>query len=446
MARDPQRLVIPAGMHYECVQCGKSCRTPWDISIDEASAARLAKLDLDTLRQDSGVGDVLIAQKTAKAGRIFAKTCSSCPFLQKDNLCAIHAAHGHDTKPQVCQDFPYRYVETPTGTYVGLSFACTAVLRDHGPTVESQRPLLNQNYPKSLAVLSPDHPQPRIDRRREISWEAYEAIEEDLDEILAIEGIPVGQRIVAQSIYLDMACLLFRQVLPPDVAARTGVAPADSGTSEDIEVAEVLHNRFIADGHTARLVAIAAKVRAHPMLQRAFIGMTTAFHHSLVMKGGKRPTRAQASMSILRHYLGNALGVGSIQLGGIPRPFRLDDFRRIRIDLSPEGHADRLLTRYLRHCLFRKDLLLGESVWLRQRHLAIYHALARWHAIGRAAADGAAEVSAEHFQDAVRDVEAQYNLHMNFARVFEELPTLAPILDAAARRPTFAGAMTGPTV
>lgn len=446
MARDPQRLVIPADMRYECVQCGKSCKTSWDISIDDESAARLATLDLDALRQDSGVGDVLLSHKTAKANRIFAKTCSSCPFLQKDNRCAIHAAHGHDTKPEVCQDFPYRYVETPTGTYVGLSFACTAVLQNHGPTVESQRPFLNRNYPKSLAVLSPDHATPRIDRRREITWAAYEALEEDLDEILALDGVPVGQRIVAQSIYLDMACALFRQVLPPEVAGAPGIAPADSGTSTDEEVAEVLHNRFVADGHTSRLLAIAAKVRPHPMLQRAFIGMTTAFHQSLVVKGGKRPSRATASMSILRHYLGNAMGVGSIQLGGLPRPFRFDAFRETALDLSPDSHADRLLTRYLRHCLFRKDLLLGESVWLRQRHLGIYHALARWHAVGRASADDAKAVSVEHFRDAVRDVEAQYNLHTNFARVFEELPTLGPILDAAARRPTFAGAMTGPTV
>lgn len=50
-----------------------------------------------------------------------------CFFFQ-DSHCALHASHGADSKPLICQTYPYNFVDTPDGIFVSLLFSCPSVV------------------------------------------------------------------------------------------------------------------------------------------------------------------------------------------------------------------------------------------------------------------------------------------------------------------------------
>jgi len=56
-----------------------------------------------------------------------------CSYLN-DSACTLQDV----AKPGMCQLFPYSFIDTPEGTYVGLSFASTGVLQNSGQLLEEQ--------------------------------------------------------------------------------------------------------------------------------------------------------------------------------------------------------------------------------------------------------------------------------------------------------------------
>src|SRR5690606_26786650 len=99
-------------------------------------------------------------------------------------------------------EFPFRYVETANGVFVGLSFACTAVLQNAGPPVGEQAAELEAGFAKSKMILHRREPV-RLTNRHEISWDAYLLLEEDLQTIIGTTREPIGLRLAAQATYLD---------------------------------------------------------------------------------------------------------------------------------------------------------------------------------------------------------------------------------------------------
>ena len=57
----------------------------------------------------------------------------SCRFLGADNLCQVHSALGFAAKPFAGRLYPFTFVITPVGAFIGVRFACPAVVRGEGP-------------------------------------------------------------------------------------------------------------------------------------------------------------------------------------------------------------------------------------------------------------------------------------------------------------------------
>lgn len=442
-------LHVPEGIRYDCVQCGRCCRAQWEIPVDTESEKRLAQYDLTALLPPELLGPYLIERKTEKADKVLLRHAGGCAFLAEDNLCRIHGAHGLASKPQACQDFPYRYVETPGGVFTGVSFACTAILANHGTPVGEQRPWLEQNRRASLMAFAELKPV-RFTPERAISWDAYEELESQWRGILAQRQRPWRLRLAAINIHLDLLLRLFRaaqpQLSPHGLAiAEKEYFPADSGPASDRELVDSLRKRMQGNGDWAELFRITTATRPNPALQRAFLGLITAFRQTFLAVDQK-PSRPRAIASVLRHYVSHAFRLGDVHLQPLGRPFPYAALRRIRLPAEEGSDTEELLTRYFDHMLFRKDLLLAESVWLGARLLQMLGALVTWHATGRASHDGSSVVLLDHLREGIRDVERVYVFHTRFGRFFRDMPMLGNFLDLILARPSFIGAMAGPAV
>lgn len=113
---------------------------------------------------------------------------NGCPYLndQPSHRCSIHPR-----RPSACREFPFRATHTPGGTYIGLSFACTAVSQKLGPPVTAvkrdfQELTLHQFHPELVPGLQAD-------------WDTYLCIEEFLTDQLCF---PTGTFSAALAISL----------------------------------------------------------------------------------------------------------------------------------------------------------------------------------------------------------------------------------------------------
>jgi Fe-S-cluster containining protein len=128
---------------YRCRHTGACCRAGWTIPFDETEAARVHTLSLS---------EGLIVHLPG-GGKIAAKSHSgACVFFDRDNLCAIQRAGGHDALPVSCRIFPRSVLMDPRGTFVSLSHFCptaAALLFVEGP------PAAIIDAPSSLVGVGP---------------------------------------------------------------------------------------------------------------------------------------------------------------------------------------------------------------------------------------------------------------------------------------------------
>jgi len=171
-------LRLPEGFRYSCIGCGRSCTDFDAVAIDAGTAERLRRLPLFHPRLPAGDGglpytrDLTLRRVPAEGGG------ARCVYLDLDRRCALHVVHGPEAKPVTCRTFPFRFFDTPAGTFVGLSFACTAVLEERGELLEARRPELE--YLARLAPRERIGGEVRVAPGRTIAWHEYEVLEADL--------------------------------------------------------------------------------------------------------------------------------------------------------------------------------------------------------------------------------------------------------------------------
>lgn len=130
---DSGRLHLPTEQNYDCVQCGRSCQAGWDIAVEEPVRRQLEGHPL-TLRVIQEHGAALVEKK----GGPVLKMAPACGYLEPDLLCGIHRHIGVQAKPNICRLFPYILSHTPEGTYVGVSYSCTAARQNLGRPLAAQ--------------------------------------------------------------------------------------------------------------------------------------------------------------------------------------------------------------------------------------------------------------------------------------------------------------------
>lgn len=160
-------LVLPP-LHYDCLQCGLSCRT-FDVELRPEEAARL-----------SGRPHFLPLRQLDPERFFLPKHLDgSCLCLNQDTLCQIHLEQGHAAKPQTCKNFPFHRLATPGGVFVGASFLCTAIVRGHGRPLEEQRQELSAQFLSDSEEVAQ---QWLFWEDLSLDWGSYQSIEQHLSQ------------------------------------------------------------------------------------------------------------------------------------------------------------------------------------------------------------------------------------------------------------------------
>lgn len=129
------RLHVPVGIRFECTRCANCCLS-WPVPLNEKDVKRLtvalqcseAELPVSFLspaERQAGLAGFSRALEKRSDGR--------CSYLS-DSICTLQDL----AKPSMCQLFPYSFIDTPEGTFVGLSFASTGVLQNSGRLLQEQ--------------------------------------------------------------------------------------------------------------------------------------------------------------------------------------------------------------------------------------------------------------------------------------------------------------------
>ena len=400
------QIHLPAGENWTCCHSGVCCRAFDTIPVDDATAERLRGLDVSGCPgagRGAMCGADLLLPPAAAGSSFHLKQHDDrrCVFLGADSLCELHTLAGPDAKPQSCRDFPFLFRETPTGVYVGLSFVCRAVRDNHGIPVTDQRDALS-------AALGQGHDRVRIGdtvrltRRLEVSWAQYLSIETALLEILAIESDPFPRRLIAAHVWLNMIDMYWQALHGPFPPG------ADANRLTDSELED-----FIAAGRGGEFRdprRVAARKAGSRLVRRMFLGMITSFGNALWAGGGRRAVTRGVTFQYLRH----AVSLGGVRLQ--PFPASVPHSELARMTLPERGPAAGLVDRYVRHAIFRKDLVTHFPVWKGLSVLLLGCALIPWYAAAAAASDGRKAPGDEDFSEAVRCVELIYGCHSKFAR------------------------------
>ncbi len=418
-------LHLPPKMKYDCVMCGRGCADFWEIPVDEVSEQRLQPYNLKPHQQRLTESPPFVPSEF-DSGKALCRENDVCTFLKENKACALHEALGPKIKPQACIDFPFRYVQTPAGPYVGLSFACTAILQDHGAEVETRRAELEDEYARSIHHRDANRPV-KISARISLDFEAYLALERTLDEIFALPGVELSRRLYCAAQFMELVLETFKASrLRGESSVELSVDEQLAGqTASDLQLIETLARRFQAD-RWGRLLAKSVREKPVPAQHRAFIGLIASYRQAL-WRGANRKS---ALIYLARHFITNALMIRAVQLKPLNAKMRPADVKRFWPADVPGSERDQLLTRFFRHALFRKDLLLSENIRAGLQFMLMQFALINWYTVAFSMEAYAGNPPDNIDQEALRTVEKYYGNHSRFTEFLESQPLLLTMLQS----------------
>ena len=182
MADDAQMILhIPEGINFECSGCGNCCFS-WPVPLTLADVRRIEEIEelernspspggsnnLSNLSNLSDLSDLSAGSSSirklpssgygaaAYTHTLEKRADGRCKFLTESSQCRLHLQYGPDSKPRMCQLFPYTFTPTPSGLYASLSFASSAALYNTGRPLSEQAEFLQSRW-KLLEELLPDY-------------------------------------------------------------------------------------------------------------------------------------------------------------------------------------------------------------------------------------------------------------------------------------------------
>jgi Fe-S-cluster containining protein len=335
-------------MQYDCISCGKSC-AEFQVEITGFDLNRLRQSASTKALEKSGftplkfVGSDVFLEKTESG---------SCCFLSDEARCRLHEEGGFALKPTPCQTFPFSTTATPDGVYVGLSYACTAVVQSKG------RELVGRESELQYLITSPDCDDVAADSQ----WSLWGSQAVDWGNYLQIEEF--CRRGVHQDPRYGLLEVVWRLAMAATLGDLGYLSRPLGGEEIDLETTQILVRKLIP-----------------------------------IMESVDR----NVSQSIVRAIAENK-GFDSAALG-----------HHVELVSPPNEYPDWLkleLTRYLEHVLFRKSLLKAPNVLSRVCLLVAAEELIATYAYSRAAYRQS-ELELEDYQKAVGLVESRLMLHSN---------------------------------
>lgn len=165
---------------FECTSCGRCCK-PWEIALEAVQTAAIRQSEAYMSRVKEGY--VPLIEVRGGVGELGDRGDDQCTFLNRDNLCELHAEIGGRLKPMGCQLYPYQAVQTPDGMFAYLSFACPPAVTGQDCDVESNRSQLDEVLSKYSDPLPDSSEEPFVvdlSGDLAISWASYLQLEERL--------------------------------------------------------------------------------------------------------------------------------------------------------------------------------------------------------------------------------------------------------------------------
>ncbi|HBF34238.1 TPA: hypothetical protein DDW35_06705 [Candidatus Sumerlaeota bacterium] len=398
---------FPSDVRYACQCCGACCRDTWEIRVEPDAAERVLAADWRSCCTiDSKEDSPFKLIKGNTSVLTFKRHDDACVFLGEGNRCRMHERFGIEIKPFVCQRFPYRFVETPGGVYVGMSFACPSVLQGEGPLVadapaEAER-IHAINQTEHLHVNEPI----QLDKTLNLSWDEYQQIEQTLDAIFSHEEYSVAHCLIAGHAWLSMLRRLMRQAGP---------------TALPFFIKQTTDENF------ARVFKIAQRPVAHGALKRMLLGSFLSFRNTLRPGQSRLFLIPRLTFANLRHWC----RWGSVPLEPLDKCVSYKNFAPSH-ELLEDAETQSILRRYYRHALFRKELVQGTDLFWGYCYLVLVHGLIEYYAAGLKAA------GEENPARAIQVVEKYFVHHSTFGRTFLYHPAMLLIFQRVFDRPNFA--------
>lgn len=143
-------LHILDGINFDCSGCGNCC-FEWPVPLTKSDFEKISSFATEDKVDPRSLFRVLTPSREDEKLMVFThslekKDDGRCEFLTSEKRCRLHQEHGHDSKPSMCQLFPYTFTSTPSGVFASVSFASTGVILNSGRPLSDQRETLTQRH------------------------------------------------------------------------------------------------------------------------------------------------------------------------------------------------------------------------------------------------------------------------------------------------------------
>lgn len=411
-------FIPPAELGYRCIRCARCCSDFWEIPIDQATYEQLKERNLEKVKPAFERVTPILRSALAPNQWVLRRSGPECCMLSLKHECLLHSRFGFDAKPQACRDFPLRFVVTPDGVYVGLSLACTSVVRSQGKGITLAEGDLKSAFQRSQNVATVYH-EVEFSKTLSVPWDLYVKVEQELMRLLSLDIHPLEERLIGGSVYLELLERFIRE------------ASNEHGYTIDHIVDTFI--RDMGQHQYQRIISMARKSRHSPKIKRMFLGLVIAYRNS----AEKRRGRMRDMVFVLFQYLKHLFKAGKISLLPMTGGFTYSQLRHLRFDLS-DPFFEFQLCRFFLHMIFRKDLVTHADLLSGYRFLLLYYALIRWYAVGMACTRNADEVSREDLTEAIVLVERYYVFHPVFDHLFAQNPLLKGIVEKFQKSKSYA--------
>lgn len=199
---DADLLHISEEINFECTGCGNCC-LQWPVPATDEDRRRIIDLSRDIERESTPTSEgnvVADADWQLPRGQLFKRiqmdvlknktnhfqytmeknADGRCVFLTSSNRCALHERFGAESKPGMCQLFPYTFTETPDGYYASVSFASSGTLFNQGKPLAAQREHLSDRlelFKRLFPTLKLDWSQLQFFDGSPLRWAQYLLLE-----------------------------------------------------------------------------------------------------------------------------------------------------------------------------------------------------------------------------------------------------------------------------
>lgn len=390
-------LHVPAFVNYDCRMCGWCCRQ-YELVFSAEEHAGLARRDwgaLASLPAGKAWCSPVKGRGSGGSYRLRYGPAGGCIFLSPGNKCLMHAHVGELGKIIACGVFPFTFLATPTGVYVGCRFGCPAVAGGLGRPLTDRQDSLR----KQLGLVREAGALPRGDEavvfsgKRTLSWQDYLCLEGALLRLLLREDVPLVRRVFAVHKFVDTLSVM---------------KPGRVRGPQFKELVELLEQGLLGEALGETLPGKADGLRRALFRQHCFVFQR---RHG----GSYHELGASAK---LRVRLGNfwrsmqfAFGVGSPSLPEFPGRFSVAGVAGVKVHaFGPED--DLAVSRYLAAKVFGKQyfgrLFFGYSLRQGLVFLLLSAGAVMWYARAHALVFGRTTTKHEDIIEAIRYVDYCY--------------------------------------